>query len=576
MTSSLAASRTKRVAAAALSGIIAGLALAIGVVADHARAVDEVSLLVDGFESGVSGWSVGSGSVLSSVSGGVEGVQAAQLAYEVSAGSSVMSRTVPFAATASVWGGLKVDVKGDGSFNTLYAVVVDATGESFTYRLGTLNSTSWATMSVALGSATLITGGSGDKVLDAPLSFDRLYVTRNGSQPSSGSVLLDRVRFVGAGWSSLSSSVSVFSPSKGEAASLSFTAATVGDYSVVLRDSLGLSRQFSGSVSSPGVQTLSWDGKDSTGVAMSGLVRGTISHDDSPDGALSSPSSSVTVNVGSVASADGATSVLESFDAGASGWQTSVGSPVLSSSDERSVGAAALRFGYDVSSTRAEIRPSTAKTSTSQVFRYLQVDLKPDGLGNTLLLTLTDATGENFTYTVDSMVGSMWKTATIDLLKPGAISSGNGDQVLDAPVTLSRIYVQRSGTRPATGAVLVDNVRLIGDGWSAPTSSRSGFAPSAGQSTTIDFTAGRPGDYQLKLADPQGKIRTFVGTAAAAGPISVPFDGRDDTGVVMTGLVGATLSQDNTPDSTLTTPAIAGAPGLTTVRAVRLPPDSGH
>ncbi len=535
--------------------------LALGLLsASAARAVEEVSLVVDGFESGVSGWSVGSGSVLSSVSGGVEGAKAARLSYDVSAGSAVVSRAVPFVADSSVWGGLKVDVKGDGTFNTLYAVVVDATGESFTYRLDSLSSSSWKTFGVALGAPMSVTGGSNDKVLDAPLSLDRLYVTRNTSQPAQGTVLIDRVRFVGAGWSSLSSSVGSFSPSEGESASLSFSAPSVGDYGIVLRDSLNRSRQFSGTVSAAGTQTVSWDGLDSSGVPMTGVVRGTVSHDDSPDGSLAAVPLSVTVNVGSVVSAEASTSVLESFDGGGAGWQVSAGSPTVGVSSERVEGSGSLRFGYDLTSGRAEIRPATAKVSSSQVFRHLQVDVKPDGTGNTLLATLVDASGENFTYTLDSMVTSTWKTVTIDLTKPGAVSAGNGDRILDAPVTLSRVYVQRSGTRPVTGAVLVDNVRLVGDGWTTPTSSRAGFAPSAGQTTTIDFTAGSAGDYQLALTDPQGKSRAITGTVTAAGPVSVTFDGRDDSGAVMTGLIGATLSQDNTPDNTLTTPATSGNP----------------
>ncbi|WP_236720423.1 hypothetical protein, partial [Rathayibacter sp. VKM Ac-2630] len=120
------------------------------------------------------------------------------------------------------------------------------------------------------------------------------------------------------------------------------------------------------------------------------------------------------------------------------------------------------------------------------------------------------------------------------------------------------MVVARNGSQPATGKLLLDNLRTVSDGWDIVRAERDRFTPSAGQTEPITVAAGT-GDYQIALKDPAGRTRTFTGTSSTPGTITHPWDGKDSAGTTMEGLISAVLSYDTSPDTTLSsTPTRSG------------------
>ncbi|MCU1481325.1 MAG: hypothetical protein JWQ19_2111, partial [Subtercola sp.] len=166
---------------------------------------------------------------------------------------------------------------------------------------------------------------------------------------------------------------------------------------------------------------------------------------------------------------------------------------------------------------------------------------------------------------------------TIDLTKPATtITGGNANNILDGPISLSKIVIVRNGSQPATGTFLLDNIRTVSDGWSLPTATNpagaKNFVPSAGQTTTVSFTPSTPGDYQLQLLDPTGRVKTFNGTAANTNQISVSWDGTSDSGDTLAGSISSVLSYDTTPDGSLSSTPVKGGNPYTTGIAARFEP----
>ncbi|WP_217634410.1 endo-1,4-beta-xylanase [Herbiconiux ginsengi] len=455
--------------------------------------------------------------------------------------------------------------------------MTDSTGEVFIYRVDSINVTTWKTVTVDLTKAPVSSaGGNADKVLDGPIALTKIYLTRNGSQPPTGTVLLDNIRVVGDGWSVPASSRSYFTPSNGESTSFTFSAGSVGDYALQLKDSSGRVRVLSGTVSAAGTQSVDWDGKDAGGSQLLGVVNAVLSYDSVPDGVLAAqPVSGGVVGITTVAEPVGAAALLLDFEDSGASWKKTAGSVTLGGSTSRTQGATSLSLAYDVSGGPAEIRPvATPISAPMNAFSALKVDLKGDGTWNTVYLNVTDATGEVFNYRVDSMNVTTWKTVSVDLtVAPSTTSGGNADKVLDAPIAVTKIYLTRNGTQPATGTIFLDNIRAVGDGWTSPTSvnpnNQDNFVPSAGQSTEVRFSSATSGDYELVVYDSTGLSRTFRGTAASPGMISLIWDGRSDSGTVMAGSISGRLSNDTSADGTLSTTSrsIGVTPYLTGIAA---------
>ncbi|KZX21161.1 endo-1,4-beta-xylanase [Rathayibacter tanaceti] len=539
--------------------------------------------LVEAFDGGDEGWGVALGSATlrratePAAKGGAirtEGADALAVDYDLSEGMAGITRTVPLDVATGPVTGLKVDLKGDGSYNTVYLRVADATGEAFTYRMDAMRHSTWTTVPIDLTQdPVLAEGGNADSVLDLPLTLSGFSVVRNGEQPATGTFLLDNLRAVSSRWTMPESDVEFLVPSEGGAASLGFTAASAGDWMIVLRDGSGRSRTVTGTLTTPGENAVQWDGTADDGEEMDGPIRSMFLQDSTPDGEFSaSRTRSATPTLLTVAAAQpSTTSVVEGFEAAASTWRVAMGSATISrTSAQKTQGSYAQRIDYDVSSGLVETVQNTPATMLTKPASALRIDLKGDGTYNTVYARLRDASGETFTYRLDAMRSTAWATIDVDLTAPAAlVEGGDSDHVLDMPVKLSGVIVVRNGSQPATGTVVLDNLRTLASGWSLPTAATSFFTPAPSASTSLSFTAGGPGDYRLELRDKEGRLKTITGRAAAAGAVSVPWDGSDDSGTRMRGDISGVFGQDGVNDGTLASNATrSGIPLLLTVAEV--------
>ena len=109
------------------------------------------------------------------------------------------------------------------------------------------------------------------------------------------------------------------------------------------------------------------------------------------------------------------------------------------------------------------------------------------------------------------------------------MEGGNGDKILDLPARLSGFIVVRNGTQPATGSVVLDNLRTISTGWTLPEAVNSFSTPSP-SGVPLTFSAAGRGNWSILLADQEGRTKTLKGAAEAAGTVSVPWDGTEAAG----------------------------------------------
>ncbi|QHC57211.1 cellulase family glycosylhydrolase [Rathayibacter sp. VKM Ac-2760] len=540
--------------------------------ADDAALTD----LVESFDAGPDGWGVASGSAVlrratatgPAAAARTQGSDALAVDYDLGAGMTEISRTAPLTAADGPVTGLKVDLRGDGSYNTVYVRLADATGEVFTYRLDAMRHSTWATIPVDLTQdPVLAEGGDADSVLDLPLTLAGFSVVRNGQQPATGTFLLDNLRVVSSRWTLPVSDTEFLEP--GAEATLGFTAAGGGDWRIELRDGQGRARDLTGTATAAGDVSAVFDGTAGDGTAMQGPISSTFLQDSTPDGTIDQPRTrSATPILLTAAAADPITATLvEGFETAASGWRVALGSGTVSTTTQRTEGAQAQRIDYDLSNGLLETVQGTPATVLTAPARGLRIDLRGDASYNTVYARLHDATGETYTYRLDAMRSTSWATVDVDLTgAPAAVEGGDGNQVLDLPVTLSGFLVVRNGNQPAVGSVTLDNLRVLTSGWSMPVSSTDFFTPASSETMTVDFTASGPGDYELRLGDADGRTRTVTGEAAAAGPVSVPLDGSDDAGAMMRGDIDAVFAHDDSADGTMAAnPARSGTAVLLTV-----------
>ncbi|PPG53169.1 hypothetical protein C5C24_02930 [Rathayibacter sp. AY2B3] len=543
----------------------------------------DATSVVEAFDGGDAGWGVATGSATlrrasaAEAKGGAtstEGIDALAVDYDLTDGMAGITRTAPLDVATGPVTGLKVDLKGDGSYNTVYLRVADASGEAFTYRMDAMRQTTWTTVPIDLTQdPVLAEGGNADSVLDMPLTLTGFSVVRNGEQSATGSLVLDNLRAVSSRWTMPVADTEFLVPSEGGVASLAFSAATAGDWMIVLRDGTGRSRSLTGTLAEPGETAVQWDGKADDGQEMDGPIRSTFLQDSSPDGQFAATRTrSATPTLLTVAAAQpSTTSVVEGFEGAASGWSVAMGSAAVSrTSAQKTQGSYAQRIDYDVSSGLVETVQSTPATVIAKPASSLRIDLKGDGTYNTVYTRLRDASGETFTYRLDAMRSTAWATIDVDLTAPAAlIEGGDGDQVLDFPVKLSGVIIVRNGSQPATGTVVLDNLRTLATGWSLPAAATAFFTPGSSATTSFSFTAAGPGDHRLELRDKEGRVKTITGRAAAAGPVTLTWDGSDDSGTRMRGDVSGVFSQDGTDDGALASNATrSGIPLLLTLAEI--------
>ncbi|WP_291048111.1 FlgD immunoglobulin-like domain containing protein [Herbiconiux sp.] len=539
--------------------------------ADVATGTEAIAL-AEGFESAGSAWVAAKGTVTPTASTDVtEGSTSLKLDYDLTAGSVEAGwKTTPAGFAPTAYSALKLDYKGDGTFNTLYLRLRDATGEILYYRVGTLNSKTWSTAAVDLrAAAAASSGGNANGVLDAPIALYRLVVVRNGTQPATGTLLVDNMRTVGDGWGAPTADTAYFSVDEGQPAKITVPAQSSGDFQVTLKDPAGVTRTLTGS-SDGAAQTLDWDGMADSGQPLQGDIAATLAYDTIADGTVSTPPTSIgNPLLTTVAERVASSTLVEGFDDGADSWVLALGKATPRTSADTTQGASALDLAYDLTAGSAEVgRTMTPGPWNQQAYSALKVDYKGDGTFNTFYLRVQDATGEVFYYRVGTLNTKTWTTATIDLTAaPAANSKGNADGVLDGPLSLYRLVVVRNGTQPATGSVIVDNLRAVGDGWTGVTANPQYFSAAAGQSTVISVQAATPGDYTVTLSDPAGTTRSITKTVTAAGASTFTWDGKTSAGVSLQGNISARLSYDTAPDGQLTAARTLGIPYLGGVTA---------
>jgi len=229
----------------------------------------------------------GRGSISSSTDA-TEGGRSLKMDYDFGGGTFEIGRVAtPQDIDTTGLRALKLDVKGDGSFNTLYLRVRDATGEVLYYRVGNISNKNWTTATVDLSKApSATTGGNGDGIIDAPIALFRLVVVRNGTQPATGSVRVDNLRVDDSGWTAPRASTGSIIPGSGTT-DVSFTAGGAGDYRLRLIDPAGNTRTFTGAVQAAKTETNRWDGTSDGGAPLAGVVRAVLEYDSAADGKLS-------------------------------------------------------------------------------------------------------------------------------------------------------------------------------------------------------------------------------------------------------------------------------------------------
>lgn len=515
------------------------------------------------------GWVGSSGMTISSED--VQARSAMAMAYNFTAGAAIAGTTpgagaVPDVPVKSVL----IDVRGNGTFSTLYLRARDRSGEVFTYRLGNLLVTAWTTMRADLNSPTSVSGGDGNGRLDWPVSFDQVSLDRAVDQPAQGVFLLDAPRAVAWGWTTPSASTELYTIGSSPM-SFSIDAPTAGDYQLALSSRDGSTRNFSGTVQEPQELDVPWDGLSDSGTEMIGATTFAFRHDATPGDGLDSDAAVMTATSGVSVAAMAAPgeSLVEGFEGGAGVWKSVLGSMALSTSSDATQSTTSLVVNYNVSAGNSEIGyVGNGPDLPSLAHESLRVDLKGDGTFNTLYLRLRDATGEVLMYRVGTLNKTTWESMTVDLTKPPAHSSGgNGDGRIDAPAQAYRIVVSRNGSQPAAGTLSMDNLRAVATGWTSPSSDKKQIVAGSGQSASLSFTAGGQGDYRLILTDAASRVRTFSGSALAGAKVAVSWDGKDGSGIYMAGIISARLDHDLSPQGSLDsefasvgTPYLLGVP----------------
>ena len=137
------------------------------------------------------------------------------------------------------------------------------------------------------------------------------------------------------------------------------------------------------------------------------------------------------------------------------------GSASLATTTSRHGGAAALKvtYAFTSSSTGLELSrnlPVAGRPTSVSVWVY------GDGSANPVYLKIADATGETFQGVIGSL-GSGWKRMTLHMDGGDTnwkASGGDGDHVIDYPITIRSIFVYRGGIGRLSGSAIFDDLQV--------------------------------------------------------------------------------------------------------------------
>ena len=164
------------------------------------------------------------------------------------------------------------------------------------------------------------------------------------------------------------------------------------------------------------------------------------------------------------------TTPVTGFESGSAALTTVTGVASTADSDDSTEGDSSLEVSYDVTGGLAELGfdPLQAPVIPAPA-SALTVDLRGDGSYNTVYLRVRDRSGETFVHRVDAMRSTQWQTLIVDLTaEPVTRDGGDGNGVMDAPLTVAGVLVVRNGEQPPTGTFALDDLRADTTGWTLP------------------------------------------------------------------------------------------------------------
>jgi hypothetical protein len=175
---------------------------------------------------------------------------------------------------------LEIDARGDSAYRPLYLQVRDATGEIFHFRVGRIASATWQTIHVDLTSTPVSTiWGDRDGVLDLPISFFRIVLDpRPAAATATATVTFDRLRVGVEPWTAPTLQPRTFAPSTGATGVVRLTAGHDGPFTVTLRDEVGRTRTWRGTATAGVAASLTWNGRDDSGVLMQGSIQARVAY----------------------------------------------------------------------------------------------------------------------------------------------------------------------------------------------------------------------------------------------------------------------------------------------------------
>ncbi len=403
-------------------------------VSSSAEPVPPANSIDEHFDDAASAFvNVGAGAAVSATVRG-DANPALKIAYDLAAGPVEAGyRTLRPDNGARLYERATLWARGDGSYNTLYFSLRDGTGETYLYRVGTLNKVDWQSFAVDLQTPSSVSGGDGNRIIDAPVSLHRFRVAANASQPPSGTVEIDDLVFE-SGWTVPIADKPEYVPEDG-VMTFDFYAGSASRLELQLADAQGASRTLIADVGA-GPQSISWDGRADSGA----YLHGTTSVVLSVNGKRAGVRSALFVKSGGLARDE----VVGS--ASADNWTAPLPTRLQNTTDG---GRESLRIDYDIPDRVVRVK------ADDQISRFpdrpingLAMDVRGDGTYNTVFWRLIDASGEVFVFRVGSLLGMGWSTVVVPLDAPHAISGGDGNRRLDWPLKLDAIEIEKATGQP--------------------------------------------------------------------------------------------------------------------------------
>ena len=207
-------------------------------------------------------------------------------------------------------------------------------------------------------------------------------------------------------------------------------------------------------------------------------------------------------------------------------------------------GEVGIQIGDIATPGRLTLAPTTGPDEIAGLPLSLQIDVLGTSNWRPVYLEVRDATGEIFHYWVGHFATDSWQTIRVDLTaKPASTTWGDGDGILDLPISFHRIIADPQPAAAAGAAAFaVRDLRVEVESWTPLALRPKVFVPSNGETGAISMTLVNPASFEAVLTDELGQVRTLRGSAAASLPVIVNWNGRDDGGRAMQGSVRARLA----------------------------------